>query len=54
MDEPNLLTNQASNVPDVNTIAPRCVETHFWRPIDIWLHILIMLDISKNSRAKVA
>lgn len=48
------LTDQAPNVPNINTVAPRCLQAHFWRPIDIWLHIFIMLDISRNSRAKIA
>lgn len=47
-------TNQAPNVPNISAVAPRCLQVHFWRPIDVWLHILFMLDISRNSRAKVA
>lgn len=47
------LRNHASNVPNVNAIAPRRLEAYFWRPIDIWLHVLVMLDISRNGRAKV-
>lgn len=49
-----LWTNQTPNVPNINAVAPWCFQAHFWRPIDVWLHILVMLDIPRNSRAKVA
>ena len=47
-------TNQTSNVPNINAVAPWYFQAHFWRPIDVWLHILVMLGVPRNSRAKVA
>lgn len=45
--------NEAGNILNVNAIAPKCLEAHFWCRVDIWLHILGMLDICRYSRARI-
>lgn len=48
------LANQAPDIPDINTIAPRCLQTYFRRPVNIRLDIVVMFDVSKDRRSEVA
>ena len=48
------ITYQNTDVPDVDAVAPRDLQADLWRPIHVRLHIFIMRDIPRYSRAKVA
>jgi hypothetical protein len=43
-----------TDFPDVNRITPIYLLHRLWWFVQIWLHVMILLFISTNSRAKIA
>src|SRR2546421_5452722 len=42
-----------SEIPDVNLIAPFHVQDHLRCPVNLWLNIIVMLNVTETSFPKV-